>query len=271
MGSDAFREAKLSCRINHPDLLLPQNRRAGFWGIIRSNMNISIIPNFITLANLSAGALATLCLLYGRLEAAIWLVGASVIADFLDGAVARRLNAHSALGKQLDSLADMVAFGVVPGILMYGLIAVSWNDGQWPGDIFMPALPGLLLTIFAALRLGKFNIDERQGTGFIGLPTPACTILVAGLLLIFNSHEAAWAQFLFKPWMLYGITALLCWLMVAEIPMLALKFSNFGWVGNEIKYIFAFVSVALSIVFREAAPVLIIFVYAAFSLVLYSP
>ncbi|MFN9916349.1 MAG: CDP-alcohol phosphatidyltransferase family protein, partial [Pirellulaceae bacterium] len=90
-------------------------------------MNISAIPNFITLINLAAGALAILCLLYGRTEAAIWLVAASAVADFLDGAVARRLNAHSALGKQLDSLADMVAFGIVPGIMMYGLIAASWN------------------------------------------------------------------------------------------------------------------------------------------------
>jgi CDP-diacylglycerol--serine O-phosphatidyltransferase len=234
-------------------------------------MNISAIPNFITLINHAAGALAILCLLYGRTEAAIWLVAASAVADFLDGAVARRLNAHSALGKQLDSLADMVAFGIVPGIMMYGLIAASWNDGDWPEDIFMPALPGLLLTVFAALRLGKFNIDERQGTGFIGLPTPACAILVTGLMLVFNSREAEWAQFLFQPWALYGLTGILCWLMIAEIPMLALKFNNFGWVGNEIKYIFASVSVVLSIAFKEAAPMLIIVIYAAFSVVFYLP
>jgi CDP-diacylglycerol--serine O-phosphatidyltransferase len=235
-------------------------------------MNLSLIPNAITLINLLAGSGVILCLLYGHLEPATWLVGVCVLADFLDGAVARALRAHSLLGKQLDSLADMVAFGVVPGIMMYGLIAASWNQGKWPADVFFSALPGLLLTVFAALRLGKFNIDERQGTGgFIGLPTPACTILVTGLLLIFHNIDSEWVRQFFQPWLLYGLTAALCWLMVAEIPMLALKFKNFGWAGNEIKYIFVLISLVLLIVLKEAAPALIIVIYAALSVVFYFP
>lgn len=235
-------------------------------------MNLSAIPNSITLINLLAGTGVILCLLYGRLETAIWLVGICVLADFLDGAVARLLGAHSLLGKQLDSLADMVAFGVAPGIMMYGLIAASWNQGKWPADIFLSALPGLMLPAFAALRLGKFNIDERQGTGgFIGLPTPACTILVTGLLLMFSNLDTPWIHQLIQPWFLYGITVLLCWLMIAEIPMLALKFKNFGWAGNEIKYIFAFISVVLLVVLKEAAPALIIVLYTALSVVFYFP
>jgi len=236
-------------------------------------MNLSVIPNAITLINLTAGAGTILCLLYGHLEAAIWLVGVCTLADFLDGAVARALGAHSLLGKQLDSLADMVSFGLAPGIMMYGLIAASWNSGTWPSEIFLPALPGLLLPVFAALRLGKFNIDERQGTGaFIGLPTPACTILVTGMLLMFRTLEdVEWIQQLFKPLPLYTLTAVLCWLMVAEIPMLALKFKNFGWAGNEIKYIFASISVVLLVAFKEAAPTLIIIVYAILSVAFYFP
>lgn len=235
-------------------------------------MNLSLIPNAITLINLLAGSGVILCLLYGRLEVAIWLVSICVFADFLDGAVARALHAHSPLGKQLDSLADMVAFGVVPGIMMYSLIAASWNQGKWPEDIFFSALPGLLLTAFAALRLGKFNIDERQGTGgFIGLPTPACTILVTGLVMIFHKTDAEWVGQFFQPWLLYGLTGVLCWLMVAEIPMLALKFKNFGWAGNEIKYIFVLISSVLLVVLKEASPAVIILVYVILSVAFYIP
>lgn len=232
-------------------------------------MQKSAIPNAITLLNLMAGVAAVLCLIYGRLETAVWLVVLSVFADFIDGAVARALNVHSELGKQLDSLADVVAFGVAPGVMMYGLLAASWQGGAWPGDLFVPALPALLLPAFAALRLGKFNIDERQSNGFIGLPTPACTMLVTGLLLIFLHADFSWKTWIFQPWVLLALTVLLAWLMNAEIPMFALKFKHFGWAGNEIKYIFALVSLALLFALKEAALAVIILTYIALSAALY--
>ena len=223
-------------------------------------------PNALTLGNLVSGAIAFLCLSYGQSHLAVWLVGISVLADFLDGALARRLGVSSPLGKELDSLADVVSFGIVPGMIFYGLISASLSGGEWPQGLQIQALPAFLLSAFAALRLGKFNLDERQQHGFIGLPTPSVTLFSVGLLL---SYEKGILELWFNPWVLYALVALLSWLMHAPIPMFSLKFKSGGWAGNEIKYIFVGASLALLFLFQGVAFAGIILMYVCLSVGLY--
>lgn len=220
------------------------------------------IPNALTLTNLFFGAVAILCLIYGHLEAAIWLVGVAVLADFLDGAVARWLHVSSPLGRELDSLADVVSFGLFPGVIFYGLIAAASTDGSWPSQLTIVGLPAFVLSAFAAFRLGQFNLDERQHSSFIGLPTPAMTLLSVGLLIWFQ--EKIYPA-LFYPPVLYAVIALLAWLMNANIPMFSFKFKSFRWKGNEIKYIFAAISVMLLVVLKSIAIAWIVLLYIGFS------
>ncbi|HOY16763.1 MAG TPA: CDP-alcohol phosphatidyltransferase family protein [Haliscomenobacter sp.] len=217
------------------------------------------LPNAVTLLNLFCGACASLCIIYGRLEWAIGLVALGALFDLLDGMVARWLNVHSELGKQLDSLADMVSFGLVPGLIVYGLIAAAWQ-GHWPKDLELRALPAFLLTLFAALRLGKFNLDERQTEGFLGLPTPGCTLFMIGLLGLYLSPAPGLA-FLFHAGVLYGITLLFSALMVVEIPMFSFKFKTLQWTGNEIRIIFAAISVALVVSWQVAGLSAVVLLY----------
>ncbi len=220
------------------------------------------IPNFITLLNAFFGCLAVVSILENEmLLGALWL-GLGAVADFLDGALARWLNAKSALGKQLDSLADMISFGVAPGLILYIFLADGGNGLVWK------ATPAFILTMAACFRLAKFNIDPRQTIGFIGLPTPACTLFVIGLVLIEHFNSFNLQQFIHNTVFLYSCTAILSYLMISEIPMFSFKFDRLTWRGNEIKFIFAAVAVALAIIFREAAPVLIILTYLLFSIVL---
>lgn len=223
-------------------------------------------PNALTLGNLISGAIAFLCLSYGQSDLAVWLVGVSLLADFFDGALARRLGVSSPLGKELDSLADVVSFGIVPGMIFYGLISASLSRGAWPEGLHIHALPAFVLSAFAALRLGKFNLDERQQHGFIGLPTPSVTLFSVGLLL---AYEKGILEAWFNPWVLYALVAVLCWLMHAPVPMFSLKFKSAGWVGNEIKYIFVLVSLVLLFLFKGVAFAGIISMYVGLSVGLY--
>ncbi|MBK6947431.1 MAG: CDP-diacylglycerol--serine O-phosphatidyltransferase [Haliscomenobacter sp.] len=227
------------------------------------------IPNAITLANLLAGMLAVVFLVYGQLKVAVGLVLIALFADFLDGAVARWLKVNSPLGKELDSLADVVSFGVAPGVMLYGLISAGYSGGAWPSAVDYAALPAFLLAPFAALRLGKFNLDERQSEAFIGLPTPASALFVCGLVLLYLKPHPGWAEVFLHPLALYAVTGLLSALMIAEIPMFSLKMKHFGWAGNEIKYIFAGISLVLLALWRETALTAIILLYISLSIGLY--
>lgn len=226
----------------------------------------TFIPNLVTMCNLCAGSIAVLCLIYGHLQAAVWLVIGAAFADFMDGAIARALGVFSSLGKQLDSLADVISFGLVPGVMLYGLLGAALQGGVWPETMVLAALPAFLLTVFAAWRLGKFNIDHRQSEGFIGLPTPACTLFMVGLLVVYQTNRFGLGQVLGHPVVLYGILIAFSWLMVAEIPMFSLKFKGSRWAGNEIKYIFVAVSAVALIWMREAAFSAIILLYIAMSI-----
>lgn len=225
------------------------------------------LPNAITLLNLFCGACASLCLLYGRLEWAIGLVALAALADLLDGLVARWLKVHSELGKQLDSLADMVSFGLVPGLILYVLIANALN-GEWPHDLEIRALPAFLITLFSALRLGKFNLDERQTDGFLGLPTPGCTLFMIGLLGLYLSPEVFF-NFLLHPVALYAITILFSMLMVVEIPMFSFKFKSLQWTGNEIRIIFAAVAGLLLLLWQIKSLSAIVLLYILTSFFIY--
>jgi CDP-diacylglycerol---serine O-phosphatidyltransferase len=225
------------------------------------------LPNAITLLNLFCGACASLCLLYGRLEWAIGLVALAALADLLDGLVARWLKVHSELGKQLDSLADMVSFGLVPGLILYVLIANALN-GEWPHDLEIRALPAFLITLFSALRLGKFNLDERQTDGFLGLPTPGCTLFMIGLLGLHLSPEVFF-NFLLHPVALYAITILFSMLMVIEIPMFSFKFKSLQWTGNEIRIIFAAIAGLLLLLWQIKSLSAIVLLYILTSFFIY--
>ena len=224
------------------------------------------LPNALTLTNLFCGSLAVLNLVYGRLEWVTGLVMLAALADLLDGMAARALGVTSPMGKELDSLADMVSFGLVPGVIAYGLLIAMGNGGDWPTQLQLNGLPGLAITLASALRLAKFNLDERQHQYFIGLPTPASTLFMLGLLATYQQYGKILANFPGVVPVLYVVLAVLCWLMLAEIPMFSLKFKSRGWKGNEIKIIFAALSLVLLFVFQAIAFVWIILIYLFLSL-----
>jgi CDP-diacylglycerol--serine O-phosphatidyltransferase len=221
------------------------------------------IPNVITCLNLLCGCLGIVLALKdnGHLEYASCLIGLAAVFDFADGLFARLLKVHSALGRQLDSLADMVSFGVLPGFLMYRLIIIAFqNLHQDPSHLQYAAF---LIPVFSALRLAKFNIDVRQADLFIGLPTPANSILIASLPFL----PAFIAAGPYSPYGLIALTLLMSYLLIAEIPLFALKFKNFSWADNKIRYLFLITSLALLAIFHISCFPLIILLYILLSLI----
>ncbi len=224
------------------------------------------IPNIITLFNLFCGCCALVSLLAGQLPEVVWWLAAGFLADALDGQVARSLGVSSPLGAQLDSLADMVSFGVVPGAIFYTLLLRSEGITKPAAELVFAAVPAFLLTIFAAYRLAKFNIDKRQTAGFLGLATPACTAFTAGLLLIYTNNAGGFRETMTNATFLYSLVIILSFLMVSEIPMFNFRFANMNWVGNEIRFIF-FVGLILILIFtRVGFPTLAVVWYVALSI-----
>lgn len=224
------------------------------------------IPNFITLINLFFGCCALASVLYGQFMQAFWFSLASGVADYLDGTLARVLKAKSPIGGQLDSLADMVSFGVVPGAILYMLLVKGLaGEEDLPIELTVAASPAFLVTLFAAIRLANFNIDTRQTENFIGMPTPSCAMYTVGLMLIFHHNSFGLTAWVTNPFFLFANIFLLCWLMVAKLPMFGLKFKKLTWEGNQIRFIFAALALALLILFKEASFSLIIIAYVLFS------
>ncbi|PRY10442.1 CDP-diacylglycerol--serine O-phosphatidyltransferase [Pontibacter ummariensis] len=224
------------------------------------------IPNAITCLNLFSGCLALYFAFQGNLVYTAYLVGIAAVFDFLDGMLARVLKAYCEIGKQLDSLADMVSFGVVPGTVMFILFQRS---GVPLFGISAELLPfsGFLITVFSALRLAKFNIDTRQTTSFIGLPTPACTIFVASLPLILEHGSLLHYEVILNPLVLLVLTFLLSYLLVAELPLFALKFSNLSWQDNSLRFIFLGLAVILLALLKFTAIPLVIVLYVLLSVI----
>jgi CDP-diacylglycerol--serine O-phosphatidyltransferase len=220
------------------------------------------LPNAVTCLNLFCGCLALTFIFNGDLLTGAYLVGAAAVADFFDGLLARALRVSSAIGKDLDSLADMVSFGVVPGAIFYQLLSREGVVDGLPG--WLPYL-GFVVSIFSALRLAKFNNDTRQTTSFIGLPTPACTLVVASLPLIMAHDRFGLSPLLLKPWLLLGLTALLSGLLVAELPLFALKFKNLSWGDNRRRFLFLLLTAGLLLVLQAAAIPVVVLLYVLMS------
>ena len=233
------------------------------------------IPNLLTLLNLLSGTIAVIFAVQGQLVIAAYLVFLGIFFDFFDGFFARLLNVQGELGKQLDSLADVVTSGVVPGIVLFQLLKsknaieifnteiVSWQTNEVE---FLPFI-GLAVTLAAAYRLAKFNIDERQTSSFIGLPTPAAALVVLSLPLILEYSAFETASIIIQnKWFLILLTAILCYLMNAEIPLFSLKFKNYTWKDNKVKFIFIILTAILLVIFQFIAIPMIILLYVFISL-----
>lgn len=181
---------------------------------------IKHIPNTITSMNLLAGTLGVIFTLDGRIDIAFPLMLAAAGFDFCDGFAARFLNAYSNIGKELDSLADMVSFGVLPAIMLYKIMCIC---GTWHIAIYIP----LILAAFSALRLAKFNLDERQHGSFIGLPTPAAAMICGSLAYYVERSPESWISSLCGTWFFIPVVAIiLSAVLVSEIPMFAMKFGK---------------------------------------------
>lgn len=225
----------------------------------------SIVPNSLTLANLACGLLAIIAIGNGNFWQAAYLISASLVFDFADGFVARALGVHSELGKQLDSLADVVSFGVVPGLLMFHTFLLVPKSGE-PLPDFLPYI-ALLIPLFSALRLAKFNIDTRQEEYFIGLPTPANTLLIFSICLWgLYTTNATTQSILLHPFLLTLITVLSALLLVAELPLMSLKVKSFAWQENKGRVLLIVAAVLLMFVLRFRALAFIVPLYLLISL-----
>lgn len=212
------------------------------------------IPNTITLANLTCGCIGIIACTKGDLVTASYMIWLAAIFDFFDGFSARLLKVSSPIGKELDSLADMVTFGVLPSFILFSLLD-NISTGYLPYISFSVAL-------FSALRLAKFNVDTRQSHGFIGIPTPATAFFVSGL--VFWPSDSI---FLSSPLSIIIISVSLSLLMVAPFPMLALKFKDYSLRNNISRYLVVIVSVALIITMGKISFPIIISFYVALSLI----
>jgi len=223
------------------------------------------IPNLFTLGNLFCGTLATIYAIVGDYEMTAFLVVLGIVFDFFDGFLARMLGVTGELGKQLDSLADMVTSGVAPGIVMLNLLLQTMEADY---SYHYIAYTGLLLTLAAAYRLAKFNIDTRQSESFIGLPTPAMSLFIISLPLIQTSTDIQFVSDLVNNnYVLIGITVVLSILMNLELPLFSLKFKSFGLKENLIKYIFLFISVIMIVTIHYLSVPLIILLYVLLSII----
>ena len=225
------------------------------------------IPNTLTLCNLICGCIAAYMALQPEPQyaTAFYFIIGGAVFDFFDGFAARLLHVSSPLGKELDSLADDITFGMAPAAIVFAMLRQTVPaivpEGHWAAT----ALPfaAFLIAAFSALRLAKFNLDERQATSFIGLPPPANAQFWGALATAAHTHIATtpWAA-----WALLAGVVASSLILVAEVPMFALKFKHFGWKGNALRYTFLIVSAALIISFGLVAVALAVVLYVLLSL-----
>lgn len=228
------------------------------------------IPNTITCCNLLSGCFSILFSFSGMPVAAAIMIFAAGLFDFLDGFAARLLDAHSPIGGDLDSLSDVVSFGVAPGFIMYHLMVEGMGEHLiWPlGKVSLFACFAFLLPVFSAVRLAKFNVDTRQTTSFIGLPTPPMALFMASLPLAYWQLGLS-GQPLLNPYMGLGITILFSVMMVCNRPFFSFKMKSAGWKGNEIRWIFLIIAVLGLAVFQFVALPFVLLVYILMSVLFY--
>jgi CDP-diacylglycerol--serine O-phosphatidyltransferase len=221
------------------------------------------IPNMVTCCNLFSGCIAAVMAFQSNYEAAILFIILGAVFDFFDGMLARLLNVSGPLGKELDSLADDITFGFAPSAIVFSL----FKEVQYPE--FMSGITeyfpytAFIIAAFSALRLGKFNIDPRQSSSFIGLPTPANALFWGSLVV--GAHSFLVSES-FNAIYLFILVILMSYLLVAELPMFSLKFKNLSWRDNKVSYIFLLICIPLLAVFRISGFAAIILWYILWSL-----
>jgi len=227
--------------------------------------------NILTLSNMFCGFAGIINSLYGDIEYGAYFILFAALFDFLDGFVARKLNIRSELGKQLDSLADIISFGVLPATILHVLMLKS--HANWTEIVLFTDIPALSflpfsLILFAAIRLANFNIDDEQQVVFKGLPTPAVALFVAGLplmmrydLYIFNYESIYFKNIILNPWIIISVTAFLSYMMVAPIKMMSFKIKNFSVKDNKLQLTFIVVFILLFVFLLFLALPLIILIY----------
>ena len=223
------------------------------------------IPNTITCLNLISGCIATYFAFQSNYGMALLFIVIGAVFDFFDGMVARLLHVSSPIGKELDSLADDITFGFAPSAIVFGFLKEIGAEAN-SSLILQSSLPFVVFVMaaFSALRLAQFNLDERQALGFIGLPTPANALFWGSLIV----GSGDWLKTFIGPNLSLVILAgvfISCWLLVAEIPMFALKFKTWGWKGNEIKYVFLITCIPLLILLGISGLAVIIAWYVVLS------
>lgn len=225
------------------------------------------IPNTITSCNLISGCIATYFAFQGQAEAALLWIVIGAVFDFFDGLSARALHVSSPIGKELDSLADDVTFGVAPATILFSqLCVIDYPAFLEPLRSILP-FAAFILAAFSALRLAKFNLDERQSLGFIGLPTPANALFWGSLVVGYPTLIASTEYMVF---ILLALMLLSCWLLICEVPMFALKFKHWGIheSGNMVKYGFIIFSAAVLAVGQIAGIAIVIMAYIAVSVIM---
>ncbi len=218
------------------------------------------IPNTITCCNLISGCVATWLAFQGSYQGALLAIIVGAVFDFFDGMTARLLHVSSPIGKELDSLADVVTFGFAPSAIIFSFLA-SFHIHS----MLVPFL-AFVMAAFSALRLAKFNLDERQALGFIGLPTPANALFWGALIAGIDSKTEEGLPTLYI-YIALALLALSCYLLVSEIPMFALKFKTWGWRGNEVKYVFLLTCIPLLLLFGTLGLAAVIAWYVVLSLI----
>ena len=229
------------------------------------------LPNAITCCNLISGCIATYFAFMGDFSLALLFIVIGAVFDFFDGMTARLLHVSSPIGKELDSLADCITFGFAPSAIIFCFLSdqcsVAADSSLFTLHYYLPFL-AFIMAAFSALRLAKFNLDERQATSFIGLPTPANALFWGSLILWMNSMSFV-KPYTIPTYYIYIVVALLpvsCWLLVAELPLFALKFKTWGWKGNEVKYIFLITSIPMLLFMGTAGLAAVIAWYVILSL-----
>ena len=214
----------------------------------------------ITCCNLISGCIATYWALRGAWDVALLFIVIGAVFDFFDGMSARLLGVSSPIGKELDSLADNITFGFAPSAILFDFFKNGTDYLPWPYLCYI----AFVMAAFSALRLAKFNLDERQAMGFIGLPTPANALFWASLLVGAGDWLAS------SPYSYYAVMAgmlVSCYLLVSEVPMFALKFKHWGWKGNEIKYVFLLTSAVILALFQIIGIAVVIAWYIVLSVI----
>ena len=211
-----------------------------------ANIVTKHIPNTLTSCNLISGCIAIVFALSANYTMALPFIVVGAVFDFFDGMSARLLGVSSPIGKELDSLADVVTFGVAPSSMIYTLLLTLSKSGWNETLAFAVPYVAFVMAAFSALRLAKFNLDERQTTSFIGLPTPA-NALFWGALIVGN--ENVFDENSYYIYLLIILVFVSSWLLVAEIPMFALKFKHWGWRDNKVKYVFLISCLPILLIF----------------------